>query len=597
MSGVKAVVTNSNKADSEVAVGDSVTGVVIFVDSQTRVVELSCQTDLLAQVEARTDQVAKVGANLRGRVVMNKTEHGVCLVLVSQPKYLAGMLGFAATKRHHNDLAGVEQGEQGKQVGVVVQEINTRGEAVLVLKIEARRAEAKLGKRNRSLSQSEDVKIKKKKTSECEVAPADTKEGQETDNTPGEKELAEKSGKKKKKSKKRKRKDSEKSPPEEDSISSSQEVEPASEGDSKEVTSVSSVPAKTVLPDPGWDLAATCITAPAWQAANIWSDDELEEEDEVKGEKTRISKTEARRLRMLEEERAAAREQRVLDGEVESPTTVEEFERLVVASPDSSLVWVQYMALVMQSGELEKARALATRALQRINFRLEEERLNIFLAWLNLENTFGTEEAMAGVLKEALQCCDQFKVYSQVAAIYQQAGNFSEAEKTFKLLSKKFNKEKEVWIKFGIFYYKNNKLNDGRFILQRSLQSLDKREHIEMSSKFAQIEFRYGEAERGKTMFETILANYPKRTDLWSVYADQLVKTGDLEAARALFKRMSTLELQAKKMKFLFKKWLDFESGNGTEAGVSEVKQAAQKYLEGKGLGAKPTETDHADAL
>ena len=108
-----------------------------------------------------------------------------------------------------------------------------------------------------------------------------------------------------------------------------------------------------------------------------------------------------------------------------------------------------------------------------------------------------------------------------------------------------------------------------------------------MSSKFAQIEFRYGESERGKTMFETILANYPKRTDLWSVYADQLVKTGDLDSARALFQRMATLDLQAKKMKFLFKKWLDFETGHGTEAGVSEVKQAAQKYLEGKGLGAE----------
>ena len=72
---------------------------------------------------------------------------------------------------------------------------------------------------------------------------------------------------------------------------------------------------------------------------------------------------------------------------------------MVVSSPDSSLVWVQYMALVMESGELETARSIAKRALERINFRLEEERLNIFLAWLNLENSFGTEEAMASVLK------------------------------------------------------------------------------------------------------------------------------------------------------------------------------------------------------
>ena len=579
------MVTNSNKGDKEVGEGDSVTGVVTFIDSEAKVVEICCQSDLLSQVKDRADQEAKLGSMVRGRVVMNKTEHGVCLVVVTQPEAVAGRLGYAAIRRHHNDLDGVSQGEEGKDVALVLQEINSRDEAIFVLQIEARRAEAKLGKRSRSLSLSEHVKKKKKKkNSESEVQ-----------------ELAEQSGEtvtenneKKKKNKKRKRKESEKiqeggtEGEEKHGADSDTAVMAGNETAEVRTNMPQKADSKAESKDPGWNYSATCITTPAWQKASIWSDDELEDEEKTV-EKTHISKAEAKRLRRVEEERAAAREQRVLDGEVETPTTAEEFERLVVGSPDSSLVWVQYMALVMQSGELETARALASRALQRINFRLEEERLNIYLAWLNLENTFGTEEAMAGVLKEALQCCDQFKVYSQVAAIYQQSGKISEAEKTFKILSKKFNKEKEVWIKFGIFYYKNNKLTDGRFVLQRSLQSLDKREHIEMSSKFAQIEFRYGEAERGKTMFETILANYPKRTDLWSVYADQLVKTGDLDSARALFRRMSTLNLQAKKMKFLLKKWHDFEAGHGTEAGVSEVKQAAQRYLEGKGLGATQT--------
>ena len=239
--------------------------------------------------------------------------------------------------------------------------------------------------------------------------------------------------------------------------------------------------------DPGWDYTATSISRPAWRTAAIWSDDEEEEEKEEKKHK---SKAEAKRLKRVEEEEAARREQRLLDGEVEAPQTEEEFERAVVASPDSSLVWVQFMACCMQAGELEKARAVAKRALQRINFRLDEERLNIFLAWLNLENTFGSEEAMAAVLKEALQCCDQYKVYTQLAAIYGQSGKASEAEKTFKVMVRKFGKEKEVWIKFAIFYFKLNKLNDGRFLLQRSKQSLDEREHVEIATKFAQIEFR-----------------------------------------------------------------------------------------------------------
>ena len=37
------------------------------------------------------------------------------------------------------------------------------------------------------------------------------------------------------------------------------------------------------------------------------------------------------------------------------------------------------------------------------------------------------------------------------------------------------------------------------------------------------LSFRYGDPERGKTLFETILSNFPRRTDLWSVYVDQVL--------------------------------------------------------------------------
>jgi hypothetical protein len=35
-------------------------------------------------------------------------------------------------------------------------------------------------------------------------------------------------------------------------------------------------------------------------------------------------------------------------------------------------------------------------------------------------------------------------------------------------------------------------------------------------------EFRCGCAERGRSIFEGVLANAPKRTDLWNVYIDQV---------------------------------------------------------------------------
>lgn len=46
---------------------------------------------------------------------------------------------------------------------------------------------------------------------------------------------------------------------------------------------------------------------------------------------------------------------------------------------------------VMQATEIEKARAVARRALQTINQRHEVERLNVQIALLNLEHLFGTQ--------------------------------------------------------------------------------------------------------------------------------------------------------------------------------------------------------------
>lgn len=50
--------------------------------------------------------------------------------------------------------------------------------------------------------------------------------------------------------------------------------------------------------------------------------------------------------------------------------------------------------------------------------------------------------------------------------------------------------------------------------------------------QFAILEFRHGDQERGKTIFEGLVDRYPKRLDLWNVYIDQVAKLGDVQAAR-----------------------------------------------------------------
>ena len=55
---------------------------------------------------------------------------------------------------------------------------------------------------------------------------------------------------------------------------------------------------------------------------------------------------------------------------------------------------------------------------------------------------------------------------------------------------------------------------------------------VKTITKFAQIEFKYGEAERGRTIFEGMMKNYPKRIDLWSIYIDMEIKAGDNNIVR-----------------------------------------------------------------
>ena len=75
-----------------------------------------------------------------------------------------------------------------------------------------------------------------------------------------------------------------------------------------------------------------------------------------------------------------------------APESNADFERLLLGSPDSSYLWVQYMSFNLQISEVEGAREIGRRAIKTINFREEQEKLNVWIALLNLENIYGTEE-------------------------------------------------------------------------------------------------------------------------------------------------------------------------------------------------------------
>jgi hypothetical protein len=51
------------------------------------------------------------------------------------------------------------------------------------------------------------------------------------------------------------------------------------------------------------------------------------------------------------------------------PESAEDFDRLLLTTPNSSSLWVQYMTFHLHTAEVDKARAVAQRALRNISFR------------------------------------------------------------------------------------------------------------------------------------------------------------------------------------------------------------------------------------
>jgi rRNA biogenesis protein RRP5 len=68
------------------------------------------------------------------------------------------------------------------------------------------------------------------------------------------------------------------------------------------------------------------------------------------------------------------------------------------------------------------------------------------------------------------------------------------------------------------------------------------------------------------------------------LYCSQEVKNGDVARTRALLSRATSLAMAPKKMKVLFRRWLEFEQGHGSAADVAAVKQRAVEYMESQAL-------------
>ncbi|KAI0971798.1 hypothetical protein F4678DRAFT_431980 [Xylaria arbuscula] len=280
------------------------------------------------------------------------------------------------------------------------------------------------------------------------------------------------------------------------------------------------------------------------------------------------------------------------------PQTAVDYEQLINRQPNSSSLWIQYMAFQMQVSELAKAREVAERAITTINSTEETEKLNAWIAYLNLEVRFGNDDTVDSVFKRACQVNDPLEVYQRLASIFVQDNKPEKADALFQTITKKFGASSpDVWYNYAHWLHAvQNEPDRARGLLSRATQALPDHARLPLMTKFATLEYNSpnGSAERGRTMFEGLIASFPKRFDLWSQLLDhEDGPNADKAVIRDVFDRATKVKgLKARPAKKWFKRWADWEEENGDAKSQEKVRAKAAEWVRLKAEAKKDEEED-----
>ena len=161
------------------------------------------------------------------------------------------------------------------------------------------------------------------------------------------------------------------------------------------------------------------------EVESIHDDESMEEEeddssDSEEGESKLVGKKRTLKDRLKEEMQIRAKEKQMRSDSAQ-PKDIDDFERLLVANQDQSYLWIQYIAFMLDNIGVEAARKVAERAVSSVSISNEEDKLNIWTAFMNLESNFGSQASLEKVTKRALDVNDRRKVYQTLIDIYKQS--------------------------------------------------------------------------------------------------------------------------------------------------------------------------------
>ena len=329
-----------------------------------------------------------------------------------------------------------------------------------------------------------------------------------------------------------------------------------------------------------------------WDAAKKSKTSENSDDDKISDQP--LSKREKAKKKANKELELYKKEQDLKLRADSAPETAKEFEKEIMGNPRSSFLWISYVALQVSLGAYDEARNISERAIKAIPSSDQDEKMNLWVAYLNLEYAHGKpngKDAVGKLFQRAVQVANPKKLHLALAGTYERSGDFDNQSEVLKRACRKFSQSAKVWIACirSVIVQVGQGLGDAEQIkkaIDQASQTLPKRKVVKVLVQVGLVEIREGNVERGRSMFESILRNYPRRTDIWSTYIDQEIKaygsSGDPERCRGLLERATHLELSPKAMKFLFKRYLDFERLVGDKKKVEHVKDRAMEYVASK---------------
>lgn len=240
--------------------------------------------------------------------------------------------------------------------------------------------------------------------------------------------------------------------------------------------------------------------------------------------------------------------------DADGPQSAADFERLLLTTPYDSDLWTRYMAFYLRLSEISTARDIGHRALSTIPVTETDQKLNMWIALLNLEVSYPSpttsslqEDSITSLLRQACSVADAYKLHLHLAEIYTSTSQIEKAESIYESMlsssssvnpiinakqAKAFRAIPSLWLSYAEFLLSTaHNAEKARGLLSRALQSIDEREKRGLTIDFAKLEFKAcvgvgrgnrrrkakgaGDAERGRTILEGVVETWPRWSQGW----------------------------------------------------------------------------------